>query len=850
MRNRLIRILFIISIVLTNNNYWGNCFGQKISDPINIENIDPSHLPYRFERLRRLSGNRSEFPIDINNDNIDELLEIGNYKQIPNAPNNLYLRRLFPDRSIFDKPFTGIIQHPITFDLDNDGLQEIIFSQTTPDTAYLSIVSIDGEIKRSIVVATKPLSLPNSNTETWDCNIKVISFMDVTNDGRLDMLLAVNTGHAYQPRGVYAYDYHNNQFEWKYPTGHNIHNPQLIDITGDGHREILLGSSAPGNGEGIPVNETDDLHSYLVVLDSLGNYQYREKFGDKFTTMLPYVHDFDGDGEEEVFLLFYSNSNPREDSWIGFWNLKTNEVRNQLYFEKIPSREVNFLDVDRNGIDEILLGWDDGTIEIRNHRLEVINICQIDNYFPFHFIVTDLNNDGEEELAVSGVFKGKKLIVLLNRHLELLGYRIGDLLLENTVNMGFGKRKTFTASSDDSVYLMSIKTQVVFFRKVSWGWLWLGFCIGMVFLGSVLTAVHYKKLKRTRIRTLTAVFESDKMPSMLLDTEGSIIIINHEMEYFLSIVKQEVIGFHYDKVFSSTIWNQISGIVKASFKENLAFHQDEFSIVQNGDTIDILVFVGTLYMHKSIQSGKIVKIQDITDLAQSKRAVAWASMAQKLAHEIKTPLSTVMLSAQRLQMENGEIPDKKKGSNIYSERIIGQVERLQKMTDAFLKFAQIEKPQFEPFNMNKMILECLEESSYKIGSGIQVKKQLSSEIPAVTADRHQLLIVLQNLIDNSLNAMKGKGVLTLSTRLVQSLQTDGSKRSDETVQIELADTGSGISKENMSCLFQPFFSKSTDGTGLGLVIVKKIVEDHKGTIRIESEADVGTTVLITLPVGQ
>ena len=110
-----------------------------------------------------------------------------------------------------------------------------------------------------------------------------------------------------------------------------------------------------------------------------------------------------------------------------------------------------------------------------------------------------------------------------------------------------------------------------------------------------------------------------------------------------------------------------------------------------------------------------------------------------------------------------------------------------------------------------------------------------------------MLTVLQNLIDNSLNAMGGKGTLSITTSLLQSLQTETTHDQINAVQLEIADTGKGIAKEELNQLFQPFFSKSPEGTGLGLVITKKILEDHNSTIRIESESGIGTTVIVTIP---
>ena len=282
-------------------------------------------------------------------------------------------------------------------------------------------------------------------------------------------------------------------------------------------------------------------------------------------------------------------------------------------------------------------------------------------------------------------------------------------------------------------------------------------------------------------------------------------------------------------------------MIDLSFTENSNVIEKELSILQNGNQLDILISISHISHKRKNESAVSVMIQDITHIVRSKRAVAWAGMAQRLAHEIKTPLSSVMLAAQRLQ-----INDSNQDTTKYVTHIIGQVDRLCNMTDAFLKFACIEKPNVEPIDLNKMILETLEEDRLRIGERIKVETFLASDLPRIFADRQQVLIIMKNLIDNSINAMGSSGTLTIKTRLVQSLQS--MIYENEAVQIEISDTGKGISEENLKYLFQPFFSKAEGGTGMGLVIVKKIIEDHKGTIRIKSEEDIGTTVFVNLPM--
>ncbi|MBC8184107.1 GHKL domain-containing protein, partial [candidate division KSB1 bacterium] len=211
-------------------------------------------------------------------------------------------------------------------------------------------------------------------------------------------------------------------------------------------------------------------------------------------------------------------------------------------------------------------------------------------------------------------------------------------------------------------------------------------------------------------------------------------------------------------------------------------------------------------------------------------------------------LSTVMLSAQRLQMEYEQKPKEMKKIAKYLNNITGQVDRLRKVTDAFMKFVKMDKAKIEPIQINQLLSNCLEDVQQKTSKGIKIKNEFATDIPTFKADGQQLSIALNNIFDNSLNAMKDKGTMTITTRLVQSLQTQSETQLKNSIQIEITDTGKGIPKDHINQLFQPFFSKSPGGTGLGLVITKKIVEDHNGEIKIVSEEGIGTSVCILLPV--
>ena len=142
-------------------------------------------------------------------------------------------------------------------------------------------------------------------------------------------------------------------------------------------------------------------------------------------------------------------------------------------------------------------------------------------------------------------------------------------------------------------------------------------------------------------------------------------------------------------------------------------------------------------------------------------------------------------------------------------------------------------------DVNALVREVLEGFRRSLGPDVVLETLLAEELPPIRADQAQMRIALGNLISNAVNAMSGQGTLSLATRRTQ----DGKE-----VQIEIGDTGRGIPPQAMSRLFEPFYSQSPGGTGLGLVIVKTIIEDHRGRIDIHSQEGQGTTVVLALPL--
>ena len=256
--------------------------------------------------------------------------------------------------------------------------------------------------------------------------------------------------------------------------------------------------------------------------------------------------------------------------------------------------------------------------------------------------------------------------------------------------------------------------------------------------------------------------------------------------------------------------------------------------------------------HRSIRLNKydwLIQIKNKNN-NESNDVKVWAAMAQKIAHDIKNPLTNIQLTLQRLQQKYKEL-DKvnSKTYDSYTSKIFDRIESLRRMSRDFMKFLNIEDPNFQKTNINTFIDTVISGSLLEIPDDTKLEKHYSLQNPDIKIDQEQMQTLIENLISNAINAMPDGGTLTISTSLATGLHLECNDfNKSDFVIIECLDTGTGIPDEIKDKLFQPFVSKSYLGTGLGLAIVKKIVEDHSGHIEISSEKDSGTSVCVYVPL--
>lgn len=259
--------------------------------------------------------------------------------------------------------------------------------------------------------------------------------------------------------------------------------------------------------------------------------------------------------------------------------------------------------------------------------------------------------------------------------------------------------------------------------------------------------------------------------------------------------------------------------------------------------------------------GAVVVIEDLSELLSAQRAAAWSEVARRMAHEIKNPLTPIQLSAERIAKNfqrdsiegNGKdgngahaewgLHDRERVAQVVDEctsTITREVAGLKAMVDEFSRFARLPHARLEPGDINEVVLHTVALYEDRL-DGARIDVHLARTLPGGMLDAEQMRRALVNLIDNSLESLaesEGERRVTIAT---------AHDPGRGLLLIEIADTGQGIGRADFQRLFQPYFSTRGRGTGLGLAIVQRIIVEHGGRIRAETNRPRGAKFIIELP---
>jgi two-component system nitrogen regulation sensor histidine kinase NtrY len=360
------------------------------------------------------------------------------------------------------------------------------------------------------------------------------------------------------------------------------------------------------------------------------------------------------------------------------------------------------------------------------------------------------------------------------------------------------------------------------------------------FTQSLEQAVEERDRRRKLMET---ILENIPTGVVSLDASGNIMRVNSAVAQILGDYARSARTI--SELLGEEAMRAVLHLMRRSLRMGAASR--EIEVATGGRLVRAAVTVSSLGPRRS-NPGFIIVIDDLTDLLRAQKAAAWQEVAQRIAHEIKNPLTPIQLSAQRLM----RYLDRTGTSNCAArptefEKIAAEcasliereVQTLESLVDEFSQFARFPSARLAPAHLNPIVSSAVALFHNRL-DGITVRTNLAPSLPMVKADPELLRRVLTNLIDNAAEAMEASAIrqLTIATR---------AESDDDAVIIEIADSGHGISPEDKERLFLPHFSTKDRGTGLGLAIASRIVAEHNGSIRVEDNLPTGAKFVIRFP---
>ncbi len=359
-------------------------------------------------------------------------------------------------------------------------------------------------------------------------------------------------------------------------------------------------------------------------------------------------------------------------------------------------------------------------------------------------------------------------------------------------------------------------------------------------------AQQYEELER-RGRYIEAVLDNITSGVISTDALGRIGTVNKAAEAMLGVNAEQLVGLKAQHLVHGEFSELLSGALKhlAKVPEARWTRQIELQLKERSARF-LVNLVGLSGSASGVGQGEgqggtglVAVFEDITELEKMQRLAAWREVAQRIAHEIKNPLTPIKLSAQRLQRKFSSVAADKSFDDC-AALIVREVERLQQMVTEFSGYAKLPELELVPGDLSALLGEV-------VGTFATAHRDISWTLETDPAqqplpfDAEGLRKVFINLLTNAAEALEGQKNGEVAVRAA----CDPARG---VARVSVADNGPGFSQEERARMFEPYFSRKKTGTGLGLTIVRSIVMDHKGQVRVEAARPRGSVFVVELPL--
>jgi len=369
----------------------------------------------------------------------------------------------------------------------------------------------------------------------------------------------------------------------------------------------------------------------------------------------------------------------------------------------------------------------------------------------------------------------------------------------------------------------------------------------------------------SRIQDLTADILTGIVDGVIvIDAGGQVLIWNRAAEEMTGVAAADALGRNIAFVLSDN--PAVVGLIEKTFSSGRSYSDYEAElVVKHRPARPVGLVTSVLTDSDGSPTGVILTVRDqsgMRDLKErirrSDRLATLGMIAAGIAHEVKNPLVGISGAAQLMKSEvlsaDGPAQGAGPGKNLieYLDVILKEADRLNNVLEGILDFTRLKPHEIKACNIHSILDRVLllnEDHARK--SNVILTRLYDPSLPDVIVNRDQLIQVFLNIIKNAIEAMPAGGKLTVVTRmsdLFTSVQADGKKQ--RLMVVKISDTGAGIKQEHLNDVFTPFFTTKDKGVGLGLALSYQIVQEHLGTIRVESQENEGTTFSVYLPLAE
>lgn len=374
--------------------------------------------------------------------------------------------------------------------------------------------------------------------------------------------------------------------------------------------------------------------------------------------------------------------------------------------------------------------------------------------------------------------------------------------------------------------------------------------VGGVAIYFLFVMAHYRSA-RTALANMrsytTNVIESLASGLISVDAEGRVVTLNSAARRLLGTADADVAGRKLDELLRLDPDLEAAG-VGAVVRGARAVLETEAKVQGDGGVIPVAVSASSLSDEDGKRAGAVLLLQDLREIEALKEAVererhlaSLGRLAAGVAHEVRNPLSSLKGFAQFLRSKFRPGSQEER----YADIMIEEVERLDRVVEELLDFAKPVRPERRPVPANSLVDEALSLlSEDALFRSVEIVKKLGRDLPDVLVDPAQMRQALLNVLLNAMEAMEHGGRLTVETALSKA------EGAEPFVSIGVTDTGAGMGEEELARLFEPFYTTKSGGTGLGLTIVTRLLEQNGGHVTVSSVKGEGSTFSMRLPLAR